>query len=125
MKHPSLKPVELWVVCLGAAFILLGAYFLRAPIRQAAKVQRGDSAAEVHKRLGKPDAVFHTTLELRESYLGPMDYVFTDWSGQKSDLTVDQLPDVKTRAEWFGYSSAGHLVYYDDTGVIDVYWGGT
>jgi hypothetical protein len=99
-------------------------YLLRAPIRNAAKIEPGDTAERVHELLGEPNAVFHSTAELRASYLGPMSYVFTDRAGH-TGIPVEQLPPVATRAEWFEYASAGHLVYYDDNGVTDVLWGGT
>ena len=57
-------------------------WLLRAPIRNAAKIKPGDSAAKVHKLLGEPDAAFETTAELQASYLGPMSYVFTDNAGR-------------------------------------------
>jgi hypothetical protein len=106
------------------ALAAVGIYVARSPFRNAAKIQRGDSASDVHKLLGEPEAVFKTTEELRSSYLRPMSYVFTDKSG-RSGISVDELPSVVSHAEWFGYASAGHLVYYDDNGVTDVFWGGT
>jgi hypothetical protein len=101
-----------------------GVYLIRTPIRNASKIKPGDSAAQVHELLGEPDEVFATTEQLRTSYLGPMSYVFTERDG-RSGIALDDLPPVVTRAEWFEYGSAGHLVYYNEQGVVDVLWGGT
>jgi hypothetical protein len=106
------------------ASVAAAVYVLRAPLRNAAKIQRGDAAARVHGLMGEPDAVFLTTAELQSSILGPGSYVFADRSG-RSGIRLDELPPVVTRAEWFEYASAGHLVYYDENGVAEVFWGGT
>jgi hypothetical protein len=99
-------------------------YVIRAPMRYASRIKIGDSAARVHELLGEPDEVFETTEELQASYLEPMSYVFTDRSG-RSDIPLDELPPIVTRAEWFEYGTAGHLVYFDGDRVTDVMWGGT
>lgn len=118
--HRPIAVLILTVCLFSAAGILV----LRSPIRTAAKIHPGDSASDVHKLLGKPEAIFKTTEELRSSYLRPMSYVFTERSGG-AEILIDELPAVVGRAEWFGYSSAGHLVYYNDNGVTEVFWGGT
>jgi hypothetical protein len=124
MRTSGLTRVEVAIVVAMIAVMVAAWVFVRAPIRNASKIAPGDSPEMVHKLLGNPDLVFNTTDELRASDLGPMDYVFTDRSG-RSGISVDQLPPVDSRAEWFGYASAGHLVYYDDDGVVAVFWGGT
>jgi hypothetical protein len=111
-------------VAIGLVVIVATIYGLRAPIRNAAKIQRGDAAATVHGLMGVPDAVFSTTAEIQGSFLGPGSYVFTDESGRRGIL-LSELPPVITRAEWFEYASAGHLVYYDEKGVAEVFWAGT
>ena len=100
--------------------------YLRKPIRDAKKIQTGDSAQQVHELMGSPETVFNTDAELRQSVLAPMSFVFTDTGNTMSDVPVSKLPIVEDRAEWFPVGpTAGHLVYYNDGGVQIVFWGGT
>jgi hypothetical protein len=114
------------LVVLMASFAIVAAvvYVVQAPIRNASRIKVGDDAARVHRLLGPPEAIFETTAELKESYLGPMSFVFSDDIGG-SGMKLDDLPPVAARVEWFEYESAGHLVYYDENGVTRVLWGGT
>jgi hypothetical protein len=114
------------LIAIVAIFVVgaVAIYVIRAPIRHASRIKFGDSAARVHELLGEPDEVFDTTEELQDSYLDPMSYVFTNRAG-RSGIPVDELPPIVTRAEWFEYGTAGHLVYFDGDRVTDVLWGGT
>jgi hypothetical protein len=118
----------LLVLAFITAFALVATplYILRAPIRSAAKIELGDNAAAVHGLLGEPDAVFETTAELQASSLVPMSYVFAERNSWR-EVALHELPPVVTRAEWFEFDSgtAGHLVYFDENGVTNVFWGGT
>jgi hypothetical protein len=109
------------IIAFAAIFAVgvTGIYFIRAPILYASRIKVGDSAARVHELPGEPDEVFETTAELQGSYLDPMSYVFTDRSG-RSDIPVDELPPIVTRAEWFEFGTAGHLVYFDGDRLTDV-----
>ncbi len=116
-SHPS--P---WVTTTAAlalcALLVLAWYFARTPIRNAAKIQPGDTSAVVHGLLGSPDRTFDTVHEVQASYRS---YVFKD----QSRRTLAELPSVDNRAECFEFGSAVHIVYYDEDGVTEVYWGGT
>ena len=112
LSRRSLAAVT-FLLCLAAAI-----YLVRTPLRNAAKIKVGDSETVVRSLLGEPDDVFETTEEFRSSYRS---YEFKDVSGRP----VEELPPVDRRAEWFEFGSAGHLIYYDENGVTDVFWGGT
>ncbi len=121
-KRPSVGKVLLGFTI--AATSLYWAYFLFSPTYFAAKIEAGDSAARVRQLLGEPALVFETTDELLNSSLRGMSYVFTNSRG-RSGIPIDDLPPIAGSAEWYPYASAGHLVYFDENGVVAVYWGGT
>ena len=116
----------LLIATVVVAAMIASVRYLRKPIRDAKKIQTGDSAQRVHELMGSPEIVFETDAELRQSDLAPMSFVFSDTDNTMSDVPVSQLPVVNNRAEWFPMGpTAGHLVCYNDDGVVIVFWGGT
>ena len=115
-----------WLVLVGCVvFVVVGVYLLRKPQVNAKHIRIGDSIERVHQIMGSPTEVYYSTAELRGSILYPMSYVFRDLAGNQTGIPANELPDVKIRVEWFEWLSAGTLVYYDENGVTEIYWGGT
>ena len=101
---------------------------MRAPIRDARKIQVGDDLSLVTELLGSPTLEFTTNTELMDSDFGKSSFVFRDVTNDSfSDFPAASLPEISARAMWFEYSpTAGHLIYLDPEDSVElVLWGGT